>query len=379
MIHPDKTVTRVLLACSGIGIMNRGIESFFRETFDGLKHTAGLELRLLKGAGPNSDDERVVSCLARTGSLAQLLGVFARRNSYVIEQWSSFPSVAAQIRQFCPHVIFYSDANLGFLLFWLRRWIGVPYRLLFSNGGPVHPPFIRTDCVHQAVPCYYHEALSAGEPAGKHFLVPYGINLVSPDSLSSEQRQALRCRLGWPLDRKVVLSVGWVCRAHKRMDYVVREVARLSKPRPFLQLLGAIDSSSAEILELALRLLGPDGFSAKSVPYAEVFAYFRAADCFVLASLAEGFGRVYLEALMHGLPAIAHNHLVTQYILAPHGILADLTKPGELAHLLKVELGKELNACDAYSRWQSVRDRFSWPVLAPSYRAMFESCASRIP
>ncbi|HZR18615.1 MAG TPA: glycosyltransferase [Verrucomicrobiae bacterium] len=376
MADADKTVTRVLLVCSGVGIMNRGIESFFREAFDGLKHSAGLELLLLKGTGANSDDERVLRCLSRTGSLAHLLGVLARRNSYVLEQWSSVFSVSAHIRRFCPQVIFYSDANLGFLLFRLRRWIGIPYCLLFSNGGPVHPPFIRTDRVHQVAPCYYHEALSAGEPAAKHFLMPYGINLAPPPKLSTEARDALRRQLRLPLDRKVILSVGWIGRAHKRMHYVIEEVARLPRPRPFLQLLGAMDSSSGEILQLASGLLGPDGFSAKSVPYAGVFEYFQTANCFVLASLTEGFGRVYLEALMCGLPAIAHNNPVTQYVLGRHGILADLTQPGALAHSLKVELGKEFKPFEAYSRWQSVRDRFSWPVLAPGYHAMFESCAS---
>jgi glycosyltransferase involved in cell wall biosynthesis len=376
MDESDQRATRVLLACSGVGIINRGIESFFREAFDGLQETPGLKLRLLKGAGEGTADESPVWCLPRTGRLAGLLGRMAGRNSYVVEQWSSVFSVVAQIRRFLPHVVFYSDANLGFLLFRLRRRIGVPYCLLFSNGGPVHAPFTRTDCVHQVVPCYYHEALSAGEPAAKQFMAPYGINLVPPPGdLTWQGRQALRRRLGLPLDRKVVLSAGWIRRVHKRMHYVVEEIARLPEPRPFLQLLGAMDQGSAEILELASRLLGRDGFSARSVPYFDVGDYFRTADCFVLASFAEGFGRVYLEALMHGLPTIAHNSPVTQYVLGPYGILADLSKPGELAGLLGKELRQKPDLILAGCRWQSVRDRFSWPVLAPSYRAMLQTCA----
>ena len=108
---------RVLLACSGVGRVNRGIETFFREAFDGLRATPALDLRLIKGQGIVSANELVSWNLPRTGILARLLGRLSKRNGYVVEQWSSLFSVAAQIRRFRPHVVFYSDANLGFLLF----------------------------------------------------------------------------------------------------------------------------------------------------------------------------------------------------------------------------------------------------------------------
>ena len=371
--------TRVLFACSGVGVMNRGIETFFRDAFDGLKGTPGLHLRLLKGGGKPVVDEQNVWCLPRTGLPAMFLGKLARRNGYVIEQWTSFPSVVRQVRAFRPHVVFYSDANLGFLLFWLRKYIGVPYVLLFSNGGPVHPPFVRTDYVQQVAPFYYQEALRAGESPSKHFLVPYGIQVVEPpDRQSPVEQNSLRQRLGLPADRPVILSVGWIRNFHKRMDYVIEETARLARPRPFLQLVGAMDSKSREIISLGSRMLGPDGFSAKSVSPEAVFDYYRAADCFVLASLREGFGRVYLEALMHGLPVIAHRHPVTEYVLGEIGMLADLSRPGELACLLADELRRPRAPWLTLSRWQCVRDRFGWDHLRPIYRKMFESCRRKI-
>jgi 1,2-diacylglycerol 3-alpha-glucosyltransferase len=356
--------------------MNRGIETFFQDAFKGLKGTGGLNLRLLKGAGAKAADERLIWSLPRTGSLARLLGVIARRNGYVIEQWSSFLAVVRQVRVFQPQVVFYSDANLGFLLFRLRDRIGVPYKLLFSNGGPAHPPFVRTDYVHQIAPAHYHEALRAGESPGKHFMVPYGINVIPmPGTLSLDECKALRRRLGLPADRKIVLSVGWIHSVHKRMDYLIAGIARLPQPRPFLQLLGAMDRGSTEVIALGKRLLGIKGFAARSVPCDRVFDYYRAADCFVLASLQEGFGRVFLEALIHGLPVIAHRNPVTEYILESHGTLADLSHPGALAPLVAGELQKLPTAAIIHDRWASVHDRFSWETLAPSYREMFETCA----
>jgi 1,2-diacylglycerol 3-alpha-glucosyltransferase len=367
---------RVLFCCTGVGILNRGIESFFREAFDHLHAAPGLEARLVKGGGPPSEFERAVPCIPRTSRLAAAIGTAVRRNAYVAEQWSSFLPVVRQIRQFRPGVVFYSDANLGFLLYWFRRWIGVPYRLLFSNGGPCQPPFVRLDFVHQVNPVCLEQALCAGEPAAKHIMVPYGLRVgPPPDGVAPAPRRALRERLGLPADRPVVLSVGWISRAHKRMHYVVEEVARLPAPRPFLMLLGAMDRSSDEIVRLAHERLGPDGFTARSVPYDEVAQYYAAADCFVLASLSEGFGRVFLEALAHGLPVIAHRHPVMAYVLGEHGILTDLSVDDVLARHLRQVLARPADGRAMRQRWESVRRRFDWEILAPEYRRMFRRAA----
>src|SRR6267378_130067 len=254
----DGAEMRILYVCTGVGIYNRGIESFFREAFDGLRHSADSTSRLVKGAGGSAENETCAFCIPRTGKVARLLGKLLGRNAYVIEQLTSLPSVIGQIRKFSPHIVFYSDANLGFQLYRWRARIGIPFRLLFSNGGPCRPPFRRTDYVHQVAPYYLDEALRAGESRDKHFMVPYGITVPDLSVSAVDARRARRERLKLPLNRRVVLSVGWISRQHKRMDYVIEEVARLPEPRPFLQLLGAMDTSSEEILNLGDRLLGKD-------------------------------------------------------------------------------------------------------------------------
>ncbi len=366
---------RVLFSCTGVGIFNRGIESFFREAFDGLKETEGLDARLIKGRGDSNVDEWRVNVLPRTGRAAPLLGKLMRRNGYVVEQWSSFPGVVRRIREFRPHVIFYSDANLGFLLYWFRKQIGMPYRLLFSNGGPCAPPYLRMDSVHQVAPEYFEEAIAFGEPTEKHFMVPYGIRILAPPKRNHEEREKLRLRLGVPVNRPMVLSVGWIARRHKRMDYVIQEVARLPEPRPYLQLLGAMDEQSQEIVSQGHELLGADGIGIASVPYEKVADYYKAADIFVLASLKEGFGRVYLEAMMHGLPVIAHRVPVTEFVLSEEGELTDLSRPGNLASSLQRTLSGSPEPSSMEKRWRSVSDRFSWQGLAPRYLEMFRHAA----
>jgi glycosyltransferase involved in cell wall biosynthesis len=356
--------------------MDRGIETFFREAFDGLLGTDGLDLALFKGAGEESAHEKVLWNLPRTGRAAALLGNTIRRNSYVAEQLSTFPSMVRAIRKHCPDIIFYSDSNLGFQLFRWRKQIGVPFRLLFSNGGPVHAPFDRTDYVQQVAPLYLEEALAAGEPPERQRMVPYGINVPNGSPGWDEStRPNLRRTLGLPVDRKIVISVGWISAKHKRMDYLVNEVAQLPQPRPHLVLLGAMDDQSDAIIALARQKLGEGGFTARSVAYEEVANYYRAADVFALASLQEGFGRVFLEALIHGLPVIAHDHPVMRFVLGREAILADLSKAGVLAGELNNALRAGNDRTTAARRRERVRSQFSWPVLASQYRDMFVDCA----
>jgi glycosyltransferase involved in cell wall biosynthesis len=149
----------------------------------------------------------------------------------------------------------------------------------------------------------------------------------------------------------------------------------MPEPRPFLQLLGAMDEGSSEIIELGNSLLGPDNFSARSVSYSQVAEYYQAADFFVLCSLKEGFGRVYLEALKHGLPTIAHHFPVMAFVLGHVGIQGDLSRKGELSRILSEQLCHPVDQSDAKKRWESIRDRFSWEVLATEYAKIFHQVA----
>ncbi|BAZ10113.1 group 1 glycosyl transferase [Calothrix sp. NIES-4071] len=366
---------KVYLVCTGVGIMSRGIETFARECFNGLKGTEGLDIELFKGAGSESSNEHRLWNLPRNSNIANFLGKCIRRNGYVVEQLSSFLPLVPHIKKGKPDIIFYSDSNIGYQMYHWRQQIGVPYKLLFSNGGPCGPPFSRTDHVHQVAPFYRDIALNAGELESKHSLVPYGINVPSGLPLFDEQaRIQIRTKLGLPLERQIVLSVGWISADHKRMDYTINEIASLPDSRPYLVMLGHIDENSRDIINLARRQLGENGFTARSVPYEQVSEYYQAADLFVLGSLQEGFGRVYLEALIHGLPCIVNDYPVMRYVLSEQGKFADLSKPGSMSQAITDILQQPRSPEAMIQRREYVRERFSWESLAPAYMQMFHNC-----
>jgi glycosyltransferase involved in cell wall biosynthesis len=160
------------------------------------------------------------------------------------------------------------------------------------------------------------------------------------------------------------------------MDYTIDEVAALPEPRPLLVLLGNIDEASPPVLRRGQERLGAENFVARSVNYEEVPPYYQAADVFALASLREGFGRVYLEALIAGLPCVAHDNEVTRYVTAGQAVLCDLASDGAMTEPLYRLLKGPAQPDEAARRREAVRQCFSWEVLCPKYIEMFYRCAA---
>ena len=207
--------------------------------------------------------------------------------------------------------------------------------------------------------------------------MPYGFTTPDrPPERSTSARQSARRKLGVPEERPLVLSVGWIAREHKRMDYVVDEISKLDEPRPLLAMIGAMDENSQELIDEARMKLGADGVVARSVKPEDVAAWYSAADIFVLGSLSEGFGRVYVEALGAGLPVLCHDFPVGRYVNGEEGVYGDFSVSGALARLLHERrdlFGEDFEG--DRRRWEYARGKFGWSALSSEYRKMFQSAA----
>lgn len=371
-------MVKVFLICSGLGHVKRGFESFTQECFDVLSKDSFLDITLFKGGGDSCKNANTLWNLPREAWATIQLGKVTGRGAYFTEQASFTFSLLPYIYCEQPDVIYFSDGDVGSLLCHWRRLTKQSYKLLLSNGGPFFLPFL-PDCDHvqQLTPSHFKTALKAGWSAAKQSLVPYGINISTKvQILSTPEREALRLRLGLPQKRPIVLSVGAINKSHKRMDYIIRETANLPEPRPYLLLLGQQDAESPEILQLGNKLLGPDNFQVTTVAPDEVADYYRVADVFVLASLNEGFGRVFLEAMSHSLPCLAHDYEVARFVLGKEGYLANFELIGSLAGLICQVLAEGDDECKRRLRHRSVYERFSWEQLRPSYIEMIQRCAN---
>ncbi len=159
----------------------------------------------------------------------------------------------------------------------------------------------------------------------EYFNFNKNIDVISLGIQEPEFTPVTRAELGMDPDKKYIVTVG---RQVRRKDYptLLRAVSQLSRTDIDLIMIG--DGPEQENLQALAEELGISdrvqfrGFVSYEVKY-QVLAN---SDLFILASLHEGFGVVYLEAMYCGLPIIA----------ADIGGQVDLLEEGLSGHLVRI-------------------------------------------
>jgi 1,2-diacylglycerol 3-alpha-glucosyltransferase len=371
---------RVAIVCTGMDKVKRGFEIHARDLFELLRNDPQLELVLLKGSGSRRIDEKVVFNLQRDSFANRLLcRIVGSRWRYYIEYVSFAVGLLPLLLLSSFDAFYVMEAPLYKFLSRWRRLTGAQFKLIHPTGGQLSRiPASPRDFVHHVTPCYVPLAEQCGFARENQFLIPHFIHVADVAAARTNAEPAhVRAKLGIPRGMPVVLSVGHIDANVKRMDYVVRECAALQRP-VFVLLLGQQDESSSSIRSLASEKLGPGRFAILTVPRHEIYDYYALADVFVLASLREGFGLVFLEALASGVPVVAHDYDVSRYVLGEQGHLADLSRPGALASVLETVLGEPQTEAARHSRIEYVRHRYEAQTLKESYRRMFlRVCGAR--
>ncbi|MHC5718054.1 MAG: glycosyltransferase family 4 protein, partial [Nostoc sp.] len=132
---------KVFLICSGLGNVKRGFESFTQECFEALSQEPELDITLFKGGGKSNHRQISLWNFPRDSSVGIHLGKLTGRGAYFLEQVSFVCSLLPHIYQQQPNVIYFSDGAVGNILWHWRKRTGQRYKLLYSNGGPLSPPF----------------------------------------------------------------------------------------------------------------------------------------------------------------------------------------------------------------------------------------------
>ena len=364
---------RVAIVCTGMDKVKRGFEIHARDLFELLRNDPRLELTLLKGSGVRRSDEKVVLNLHRDSPANRLLcRIVGARWRYYIEYVSFAAGLLPLLLSRSFDAFYVMEAPLYKFLGRWRAWTGAQFKLIHPTGGQLSRiPATPRDYVHHVTPCYVPIAEQCGFARENQFLIPHFIHVADVATARGRTGSAdVRAKLGIPSGMQVVLSVGHIDADVKRMDYVVRECAALRRP-VFLLLLGQQDAGSNSIRALASDKLGAERFAMLTVAREEIYDYYALADVFVLASLREGFGLVFLEALAAGVPVIAHDYEVSRYVLGEQGHLADLSRTGSLATMLERVLGEPQTEAARRSRIEYVRRRYDAQALKESYRNMF--------
>lgn len=128
-------------------------------------------------------------------------------------------------------------------------------------------------------------------------VVHYGL---TPPSFTKKSR----AQLGIPEDEFVLISIGRLIK-RKALDSLLRAMTKLPDDKFRLLIIGE-GPEEAALRELANRLDLASQIDFLGAIWGErKFQYLAASDIFVLPSVHEGFGLVFLEAMYCGLPVIA--------------------------------------------------------------------------
>ena len=360
----------IFFMCSGVGHINRGYEVHMRELFDLISDKIpDTRFLLLKGAGDSSKNEKHVFCIKRNS----ILGYYFKRMFMIrpplLELFTFFISSIYYIIKYKPKIIYCADYMLAAYLTKFKVIFGLKYLILFRNGNAYSPPYKHADFVHQILNLYHFN--TSDFPNIRQFVIPHGFK-VNDYFVKEESKYELRNKLKLPVNKKILLSVGALDLSVKRMDYIVNEFSKLGNDF-FLLLIGNYEQETSCLEKMISQSITKDKYRILTLEHHEVINYYCAADFFCLASLKEGFGRVYVEASLCNLPVIAHDYEVPREVLGDLGFYSDLTKNGYLVNVIGSILNnydktlEKVIECKKYCK-----EKYDWDIVIVEYIKMFK-------
>ena len=167
---------------------------------------------------------------------------------------------------------------------------------------------------------------------------------------------------------------------HKNLESLIRAIERA--PEAALVLAGAREAHEDRLRELA----GRNGVAERVhfvdwVDDADLEGLYRAARCFVLPSLVEGFGLPLLEAMRHGLPVACSDRSSLPEVVGDAALLFDPTDQEAVTTAVLRLVRDEALRRDLSERGRDRARLFSWSRTAAetvaSYRRAISARAAR--
>lgn len=364
---------------SGLGNVKRGFEASTQRWYDALVRLTDLDVHLLSGG--KAPGAVTIPNFSRLNPLIEPLShlpFLPEKNrfelTYGIEQITFFPGLLLELGRLRPDVVWVKDVPLAHMLQAVSRLRGLDYRVIFANGGALRPESYRSfDFVQQLHPGAMEEALEAGIPASRMALLS---NCIDVESIVHTEAGDSRQRAGAGPDDCLIVCSAAFNRYHKRIDYLIEEVASLADRKIKLLICGAEDADSQSLKSLGRRLLS-DRVRFLTLPPDQSLSMIASADIFVLPSLNEGLGNVLIEAALLSVPIICHPHPGGRYIVEDSFFLRDLSRTGALAGRIRELLGEHLGSAELRARTMALRSRvaekFSDRNLVRGFVDMIES------
>jgi len=230
-------------------------------------------------------------------------------------------------------------------------------------------------CVSRAVA----DQARCHEPDSPCRLVPDGFDLGEPGSRPPAPRAEVAARLGVPINRRLVVSLGGIQRRKGLLDLVdaAGKLARQFSDVVFI--LGGSDNDPTHTQELRGRIaaLGLEARVLLPGQIADPASLLSHAELFVHPSHSEGFGLAILEAMALARPVIATRCGGPEDLIESgrSGLLVDVGNADQLAEAIRVLLGDPVRAARMGEEAGRQARRFDLQTLGDNLdRAYSEAC-----
>jgi 1,2-diacylglycerol 3-alpha-glucosyltransferase len=368
----------VAIVCSGLGRVYRGYEASTLQLYQHIKEEG--DFRLYAGGDDVDHGGQTLFNFARDSPwwrfVPKWLVSYDARYSY--ECRSAAISLFWALRKNPVDIVFTSDHLIAQTVAAYSKWLPVPPKLIFSNGGPFSLEYCqRYDFVHQKSFADYRMSQAAAPTQTRNYLIANGFDgalLAAPEGVD---RAALRRARSLPVDKTLVLSLAALHMTHKRGDWLAKEIARLPADDYHLLLAGAPTGETQALEALCQETLPQGNFTVLTEPPETVPELLWAADVVALASLSEGFGRAIAEAMAAQCPLLVHPHENAHWVVDNEDSFVDMTTEGALADRLSLWADDPaLPRAVAQANFERFQREFDWSVVLDKYLDMFAAVAA---
>lgn len=359
-----------LISC-GLGNVNRGFEVSTARLYKTLKEKSDFDVRLYSGG--KHEGAKFVWNIPRDEVQRSPLHLISHVNdrrfwefAYGVEQISFAISLLPELFSFKPDVVWTKEVPFGYFLDAYRKMFGFKYKVIFANGGAFNPPTYKDfDYIQHLQPESYADAINYGLPSEKNLTLTNFLYFQK----SPKSRQELRAQFGYSQQDWIVICVAAWNRYHKRIDYLIEEVAQMPDANVKLMLCGHPEPDIHYLRKLADEKL-PGRVQWLTLTEAKVHEALQAADAFVLPSVHEGLGNAMAEAALAQVPVVAHSHPASRFVLVDEKYMTDISKPGALAAKLQEIKIKPPEQEELKKLANAVHNVFSAEALLPRFCEM---------
>lgn len=369
---------KLAITSSGLGHINRGVEAWSKEAAYSLKGKP-VSVTLYKGDGINgSSIERVIPCIKRKSAAARfakkIMPSFAWRfglgSAYQIEATSFTLNLIPELILNNYDIIHTQEAMSALILERLRKLGLFRSKIILAHGTEESFDFLKKfDYVQHLAPFHMAEARKHDVFGKKHFVVP---NFVDTEKFNPSIKSSMRAELDIPSDAFIVLTVAAIKKNHKRIDYLIKEIGKISSRKDvYLIVSGSVTDDTASLENLGKEVMGNKVRFLKDLPHEKMPEVYRCGDLFVLPSLFEMFGIVFLEAMASGIVSIGHKHPVIEWVVGDGGECIDMAKDGELGRVVEKYMDNELRASISRRARGRVVEKFSKETVVNQMLKMY--------